>query len=164
MPLSSRSVLRVRRLCCTAAILLVLLPVVVMSLIGLFGFDPIHGMVAVEKTPGAGGDGLYAHAVASVARWLAEGWFVLLLLCACAGSLLMVGVALTERSLAVPLRIGWSLLFVGLLFALSPWLAAAAMLVFAWLFLRQPRTGATPHADQVPVAAGEAARTDAQDD
>ena len=161
VPLSSRSVLRLRRLCCAAAIVLVLLPFVVMLLIGLFEFDPMHGVVAVAQALGAGGDGVFARAVASVARWLAEWWFVLMLLSALAGTLLMAGVALTERRLAVPLRIGWSLLFLGLFIALSPYLAAAAMLVFAWLFLRRPPTCPTPPADQAAVPA---AGTDPQDD
>ena len=122
--------LRLRRACSAAAVLLVLLPLLSALTIGLFGLDPMQGIVAVAQALGAGGDGagmdggsmngMFARAVAAAARWMAEWWFVLMLLASLAGSLLMAGVALTERSLALPLRIGWGLLFLGLFIAFSP--------------------------------------------
>lgn len=54
---SASARLRLRRACSAAAVLLVLLPLLSALTIGLFGLDPMQGIVAVAQALGAGGDG-----------------------------------------------------------------------------------------------------------
>lgn len=58
MQQSAPARLRLRRACSAAALLLVLvLPLLSTLTIGLFGLDPMQGIVAVAQALGAGGDG-----------------------------------------------------------------------------------------------------------
>lgn len=167
MPLSAPASLRLRRACTVAAVVLVLLPYLAILAMGALGIDPTARMLAIAQAYGGSEGGVFARALEATTGFVVQWWFLLLRATSITGTLLMLGVALTERRLAVPLRIGWGVLFVGLFIALSPYLSAASMLLFAWLFLRRPRTGDNDGegaADGVATAPESSARIDSSGD